>query len=106
MPGPSTTAERSARGTRAKFLGFIEGLEGDPIAVVFYAPSHSAFHDLYAEPMLKRELVVVLSNNPLLTTGDLHGTFPAARERSADRQARAEFAYTNAVQFSSDGGYA
>jgi len=83
------------------FLGFMRGVEGDPPSIIFLAETHAAFHELYGlRTTLGGELVVVVSPIPLLTCGDLYGTFPASRERSADRVARAELTYTDAISSS------
>lgn len=68
--------------------------------IVFLVESDAAFHKLYRNPDYARELVVCLSDKPILTTGDLHATFPEARERSAARLARAEFTFTDAISSS------
>lgn len=100
MSASSSTGEpRSARATRDRpqFLGFCRGIDDDPPMIVFLVETHAAFHALWNDKSLTRELVVTISQQPLLTSGDLYGTFPATRERSAGRIQRAEFTYTDAI---------
>lgn len=79
-----------------RFLGFAPGVDDDPPMVVFWVDSHRELHALFHDKQLLHELVVVLSENRLLTSGDLHDTFPATRERNAGRLSQAEFYYTEA----------
>lgn len=85
---------------KAQFLGFCRGIADDPPMIVFLVEHLKGLADLRYHSELTGELVVVLSPFPELTSGDLFNTFPATRERSAARIARAEFNYTNAVESS------
>lgn len=86
------------RSRKAQFLGFCRGIGDDPPLIVFLVEHLNGLSDLRYHHELQGELVVVLSPYPELTSGDFYRTFPATRERSAARIARAEFTYTDAVE--------